>query len=115
MAQCATAVPDSSPVYPMRDPRVAPARAQPSRAGPVFEHAPPPGETYVVEVELVIDTLGRPDLCHARVLRANPASSAERALRVLSTWTFTPATVEGARVRQMTRLVFEAGRTDFVR
>lgn len=66
----------------------------------------PPGQ--VVVARFVIDTLGRPDLCNARVERESQPGLGDALLVAASGWRFTPATYQGRKVRELTTIVLES-------
>lgn len=108
-AQCASAAADSSPIYNHRDVTTAAQPVRGTQFGPMFPSAPPIGQRYLVEVEFVVDTLGRPDMCSAHVVRESHPGLSVRVLNRVGGWRFTPALREGRKVRQLATFMFEAG------
>jgi hypothetical protein len=56
---------------------------------------------YSADVELVVDTLGKPEISTVRVIRANDRGFADAMVASVPGWQFEPATIAGQRVRQI--------------
>jgi hypothetical protein len=56
---------------------------------------------YFVELEFVVDTMGRAEMGTARAIRSNDRAFAEAWLATLNQWKYTPAQRAGAKVRQI--------------
>ena len=63
---------------------------------------------HVVVARFVVDTLGRPDLCNARVERESRPGLGDELLAAAADWRFTPATYQGRKVRELTTIVLES-------
>ena len=68
-------------------------------------HMKGPGK---VEVEFVVDTAGRADICHSRVLQETEPGLGAQLLDAVARWSFTPAEYQGHKVRQAVRVVEDA-------
>jgi hypothetical protein len=69
----------------------------------VIDYRPsrPSNSCSSVEVEMVVDTLGRVESQTAQVLRTNDRAWADAVVASLSTWRYEPARLEGRPVRQI--------------
>jgi hypothetical protein len=74
----------------------------------LFNNGPPPGEHYVAEIVIIIDTLGRVDPCSTRIVQDYPPGSAEKLVRRVVQWQFASAEREGRKVRAVTTVKVEA-------
>ena len=108
--QCVLAAADSiylqaGPVY--RDCAVERRALITNRSHADFRPSSPPAPgtktCYVAEVEFVVDTAGKPEDNTPRVLRTNNPDFAAAAVRAMKSWRYTPATIQGAPVRQIVR------------
>ena len=72
---------------------------------PRLDFRPPPGgkACYTAEVEFVVDTAGIPQLDTVKVIRANDPSFLDAVLRVLPSWRYAAARLNGVPVRQIIR------------
>ena len=61
----------------------------------------PGNACYSADVELVVDTLGKPEISTVRVIRANDRGFADAMVASVPGWQFEPATLGGKRVRQI--------------
>ena len=64
--------------------------------------APPRNATcFSSDIELVVDSLGRPEVATARIVRTNDQAWADAVLATVPTWKFVPAIRENRPVRQI--------------
>jgi hypothetical protein len=64
---------------------------------------------YAVDLEVVVDTLGRPEVQTAHVLRSNDAAYADAVLSEIANWRFEVAMLNHRPVRQIATLGQRAG------
>ena len=88
------------PVY--RDCAVdRPARFISTDAHPNFRAESRAPACYFADLEFVVDSLGKPEVSTARVVRSNYDRFAEAELETLQAWKYEPAVLNGKTVRQI--------------
>ena len=68
---------------------------------PDYRPAVPRTGCYSVDVEFVVDTLGKPELATAQIVRTNDQAFADAVFATLGRWKYEPAMRGGTLVRQI--------------
>jgi hypothetical protein len=102
LAQRDSALLDGGPVY--RDCAVEVKAKFIASSATRIDYSPPTGaksSCSSVEVQMVVDTAGKPEVSTVQVFRANDRPFADAVLATAGSWRFEPAMLQGARVRQI--------------
>jgi hypothetical protein len=78
-----------------------PARFISTDVHPNFRPETRPSACYFADLEFVVDSLGKPEVAGARIVRSNFDAFGNAVLETLSAWKYEPAMRDGKTVRQI--------------